>query len=87
MAALHGVPASEVLHIGDNFACDVQGALAAGAQALWIASATPGPAARRLLASHPGMGAHRARPGHRGHPRRAGHLRSRRPPEHHERVR
>ncbi|MGX1266859.1 HAD family hydrolase [Streptomyces phaeoluteigriseus] len=54
VAALHGVPASEVLHVGDNFACDVHGALAAGAQALWITSAAPGPEARRLLASHPG---------------------------------
>ncbi|MEU1193067.1 HAD family hydrolase [Streptomyces sp. NPDC005859] len=54
VAALHGVPASEVLHVGDNFACDVQGALAAGAQALWITSATPDHTARLLLAAHPG---------------------------------
>ncbi|MEU9371484.1 HAD family hydrolase [Streptomyces avermitilis] len=54
VAAIHGVPASEVLHVGDNFACDVQGALAAGAQALWITSATPDHTARLLLAAHPG---------------------------------
>jgi FMN phosphatase YigB (HAD superfamily) len=32
----HQVPISEVIHIGDNWECDVVGATAAGAKAIWL---------------------------------------------------
>ncbi|MCX4461161.1 HAD hydrolase-like protein (plasmid) [Streptomyces sp. NBC_01340] len=54
VAAVHGVPAAEVLHVGDSLAYDVQGALAAGAQAVWITHAAATGATRQLLAEHTG---------------------------------
>lgn len=54
VAAAHGVPAAEVLHVGDSLAYDVRGALAAGAQALWITRAAATGATRQLLAEHTG---------------------------------
>ncbi|MFI1036060.1 HAD family hydrolase [Streptomyces sp. NPDC020951] len=74
VAALHGVPASEVLHVGDDFACDVQGALAAGAQSAVDHLSHRGPRGPAAAGRPSRTGAHRTRPGHRGHPHRAGHL-------------
>ncbi|MFD4337839.1 HAD family hydrolase [Streptomyces anulatus] len=54
VARLHGRDATEVLHVGDSLDYDVRGALAAGAQALWITSRPPSAEALRLLAEHPG---------------------------------
>ncbi|MFF4673998.1 HAD family hydrolase [Streptomyces sp. NPDC001279] len=54
VARLHGRDPAEVLHVGDSFDYDVRGALAAGAQALWIASRPPSAEELRLLAEHPG---------------------------------
>lgn len=42
VAAAHGAEADAVLMIGDSFECDVRGALAAGARAVWV---NPGPRA------------------------------------------
>lgn len=54
VARLHGSDPAEVLHVGDSFDYDVRGALAAGAQALWITSSLPSAEELRLLAEHPG---------------------------------
>lgn len=54
VARLHGVLPAEVLHVGDSLDYDVRGALAAGAQALWITPHPPTGEGRRLLAAHPG---------------------------------
>lgn len=54
VARLHGRDPADVLHIGDSFDYDVRGALAAGAQALWITPRPPSAEAFRLLAEHPG---------------------------------
>ncbi|MFF2025035.1 HAD family hydrolase [Streptomyces sp. NPDC058171] len=54
VARLHGRDPAEVLHVGDSLDCDVRGALAAGAQALWITSCLPSVGELRLLAEHPG---------------------------------
>ncbi|MEV1040472.1 HAD family hydrolase [Streptomyces sp. NPDC050204] len=50
VAAAHGVAAAEVLHVGDSFDYDVQGALAAGARAVWITTAAGSGPARPLTA-------------------------------------
>ncbi|MGZ2358521.1 HAD hydrolase-like protein [Streptomyces sp. 372A] len=54
VARLHNCDPPEVLHVGDSLDYDVRGALAAGAQALWITPHPPSAEARRLLAEHPG---------------------------------
>ncbi|MGC4950095.1 HAD family hydrolase [Streptomyces sp. DT224] len=54
VARLHGHDPAQVLHVGDSFDCDVRGALAAGAQALWITSRAPSADELRLMAEHPG---------------------------------
>ncbi|MFD7958451.1 HAD family hydrolase [Streptomyces ardesiacus] len=54
VARLHDRDPAEVLHVGDSLDYDVRGALAAGAQALWITPRPPSAEALRLLAEHPG---------------------------------
>ncbi|MER7728601.1 HAD hydrolase-like protein [Streptomyces sp. NPDC096323] len=54
VARLHGRDPAEVLHVGDSLDYDVRGAVAAGAQALWITPRPPSAEALRLLAEHPG---------------------------------
>lgn len=54
VAQLHGRDPAGVLHVGDSFDYDVRGALAAGAQAMWITSRPPSAEELRLLAEHPG---------------------------------
>ncbi|WP_241775853.1 HAD family hydrolase [Streptomyces exfoliatus] len=54
VADRHGVRPAEVLHVGDSLDYDVRGALAAGAQALWITRESPSRAVLGLLAEHPG---------------------------------
>ncbi len=54
VASLHDRDPAEVLHVGDSLDYDVRGALAAGAQALWITPRPPSAEALRLLAMHPG---------------------------------
>ncbi|MFF1714393.1 HAD family hydrolase [Streptomyces sp. NPDC058268] len=49
VARLHGVPPSQLLHVGDSLDYDIRGALAAGARALWITPHPPSSEARRLL--------------------------------------
>ncbi|CAL9635617.1 hypothetical protein SUDANB43_06172 [Streptomyces sp. enrichment culture] len=44
-----------MLHVGDSLDYDVRGALAAGAQALWITPRPPSAESLRLLAEHPGQ--------------------------------
>jgi FMN phosphatase YigB (HAD superfamily) len=36
VATRHGVPVSSLVHVGDDWECDVLGALGAGARAVWI---------------------------------------------------
>ncbi|MER5813741.1 HAD hydrolase-like protein [Streptomyces californicus] len=54
VARLHDRDPAEMLHVGDSLDYDVRGALAAGAQALWITPRPPSAEALRLLAEHPG---------------------------------
>ncbi|MFI1929248.1 HAD family hydrolase [Streptomyces sp. NPDC020330] len=54
VARLHDRDPAEVLHVGDSLDYDVCGAVAAGAQALWITPRSPSAGERRLLAEHPG---------------------------------
>ncbi|MDT0615207.1 HAD family hydrolase [Streptomyces lancefieldiae] len=54
VARLHGHDPAEVLHVGDSLDYDVRGALAAGAQALWITPCPPSAEAVRLLAEYAG---------------------------------
>jgi FMN phosphatase YigB (HAD superfamily) len=37
VAGRHGIPTDSLLHIGDDWECDIFGALSAGARAIWIA--------------------------------------------------
>jgi FMN hydrolase / 5-amino-6-(5-phospho-D-ribitylamino)uracil phosphatase len=48
VADRHSVPISSVLHIGDDWECDVIGALSAGAQAMWISRGRLTPYSTRL---------------------------------------
>ncbi|MFD4926354.1 HAD family hydrolase [Streptomyces goshikiensis] len=54
VARLHGREPAEVLHVGDSLDYDVHGALAAGAQTLWITPRPPSAEVLRLLAEYPG---------------------------------
>ncbi|MEU2227039.1 HAD hydrolase-like protein [Streptomyces sp. NPDC018347] len=54
VARLHGRNPAEVLHIGDSLDYDVRGALAAGANALWITTRPASSEALRLRAEYPG---------------------------------
>ena len=38
VARQHDIPMDALLHIGDDWACDVEGALAVGARAIWISN-------------------------------------------------
>lgn len=46
VAAARGVPPERIVHIGDDWACDVLGALDAGCRAVWISHDRPIPDAR-----------------------------------------
>ncbi|MFI8943249.1 HAD hydrolase-like protein [Streptomyces syringium] len=52
VAARHGVPVSGLVHVGDSLDYDVLGALAAGAQAIWITSGDRAAQATGLLKAH-----------------------------------
>lgn len=53
VAAHYDLPASRVVHIGDDWACDIAGATGIGATAIWISHGRPVP--DNQLAASPGV--------------------------------